>query len=205
MRRLFSCLSRFYSDRSGNIALIFGLAIVPVMGAIGAALDYSFANESRTAMQSALDNTALALSKQMPLSQTSLNTNGWQYFTGNLGTSPVVIPSGNLVINSATSGQLILDVSGTYTLGLGGVLKLVGMSPSFTVTAHSEVQWGSSRLRVALVLDNTGSMAQSGKITALKTATTNLLTQLQNAVVTTGDVYVSIVPFVNTVNVGASN
>jgi Flp pilus assembly protein TadG len=192
MRRLFSCLSRFYSDRSGNIALIFGLAIVPVMGAIGAALDYSFANEARTTMQSALDNTALALSKQMPLSQTALNTNGWQYFTGNLGTSPVVIPSGNLVINSATSGQLILDVSGTYTLGLGGVLKLVGMNPSFNVTAHSEVQWGSSRLRVALVLDNTGSMAQSGKITALKTATTNLLTQLQTAVVTT-------------VNVGSSN
>jgi Flp pilus assembly protein TadG len=205
MRRLFSCLSRFYSDRSGNIALIFGLAIVPVMGAIGAALDYSFANEARSTMQAALDNTALALSKQMPLSQTALNTNGWQYFTGNLGTSPVVISSSNLVINSATNNQLTLDVSGTYTLGLGGVLKLVGVNPTFPVTAHSEVQWGNSRLRVALVLDNTGSMSQSGKITALKTATTNLLAQLQSAVTNPGDVYVSIVPFVNTVNVGASN
>jgi Flp pilus assembly protein TadG len=202
MRRL---LSRFWSDRRGNIAIIFGLAIVPVMGAIGAAVDYSVANASRSAMQAALDNTALALSKQMPLSQNALNTTGWQYFTGNLGSSPIVMSSSNLVINSATTGKLILDISGTYTMGLGGVLHLVGLNTTFPVGAHSEVQWGNSRLRVALVLDNTGSMAQSNKINALKTATANLLTQLQNAANTNGDVYVSIIPFVKDVNVGSSN
>jgi hypothetical protein len=58
---------------------------------------------------------------------------------------------------------------------------------------------------VALVLDNTGSMSQSGKITALKTATNNLLTQLQTAVVNPGDVYVSIVPFLDSVNLGPTN
>ena len=41
-------------------------------------------------------------------------------------------------------------------------------------------------------------------MTALKTATTNLLTQLQNAVTNDGDVYVSIVPFSKDVNVGAA-
>src|ERR1700682_1419424 len=202
MRRL---LSRFWSDRRGNIAIIFGLAIVPVMGAIGAAVDYSVANASRSAMQASLDNTALALSKQMPLSQSALNTNGWQYFTGNLGSSPIVMSSSNLVINSATTGKLVLDISGTYTMGLGGVLKLVGLHTTFPVAPHSEVQWGNSRLRVALVLDNTGSMSQSGKIGALKTATTNLINQLQGVVQTNGDVYISITPFVNTVNVGSSN
>src|SRR5271169_6222466 len=108
MRRLLPCFSRFWSDRRGNIAIIFGLAIVPVMGAIGAAVDYSVANASRTAMQAALDNTALALSKQMPLSQDALNTNGWNIFTGNLGPSPVVMSSSNLVINAATTNQLVL-------------------------------------------------------------------------------------------------
>ena len=202
MRRL---LSRFWSDRSGNIALIFGLAVIPVLGAMGAAVDYSVGNASRTAMQAALDNTALMLSKEMPLSQSALNTNGWNIFTGNLGPSPVVIPQGNLVIDSSTTNKLVLDVSGSYTMGLGGVLKLVGLNTTFTVGAHSEVQWGNSRLRVALVLDNTGSMSQSNKIGALKTATTNLIAQLQAAASTNGDVYISIVPFVNTVNVGASN
>jgi Flp pilus assembly protein TadG len=202
MRRL---LSRFWSDRSGNIALIFGLAVIPVLGAMGAAIDYSVGNASRTAMQASLDNTALMLSKEMPLSQSALNTNGWNIFTGNLGPSPVVIPQGNLVIDSSTNNKLVLDVSGTYTMGLGGVLKLVGLNTTFTVGAHSEVQWGNSRLRVALVLDNTGSMSQSNKIGALKTATTNLIAQLQAAATTNGDVYVSIVPFVKDVNVDSSN
>ena len=48
-------------------------------------------------------------------------------------------------------------------------------------------------------------MADSGKITALQTATNNLLTQLKNAVVNNGDVYVSIISFVKDVNVDPVN
>ena len=55
------------------------------------------------------------------------------------------------------------------------------------------------------MLDNTGSMAHDDKMTALKTASQNLLTQLQDAAITPDDVYVSIVPFNKDVNVGASN
>ena len=47
-------------------------------------------------------------------------------------------------------------------------------------------------------------MNDNGKIGALKTATKNLLTQLQNAASADGDVYVSIVPFVKDVSVDAS-
>ena len=58
---------------------------------------------------------------------------------------------------------------------------------------------------MALVLDNTGSMADDGKMTALKTATKNLLTQLQGAASVDGDVYVSIIPFSKNVNLGPAN
>ena len=44
-------------------------------------------------------------------------------------------------------------------------------------------------------------MSSSGKITALKTATNNLLSTLNSAAKTNGDVYVSIVPFVDAVNI----
>ncbi len=73
------------------------------------------------------------------------------------------------------------------------------------VNASSTVKWGETRLRVALVLDNTLSMAQSGKMDALKQATHNLINQLKGAAESDGDVYVSIVPFAKDVNVGASN
>lgn len=42
--------------------------------------------------------------------------------------------------------------------------------------------------RVALVLDNTDSMAQSGRITALKDAANSFLSQLQSAAVNNGNV-----------------
>ena len=83
-------------------------------------------------------------------------------------------------------------------------LGIIGYN-NITVNGSSTAKWGSNRLRVALVLDNTGSMADSGKITALKSATNSLLSQLQSAVTTAGDVYVSIVPFVKDVNLGAAN
>ena len=76
---------------------------------------------------------------------------------------------------------------------------------TFHLRATSTAKWGITRLRVALVLDNTGSMDSAGKMTALKTATKSLIDQLHGAVTTDGDVYVSIIPFAKDVNLGKSN
>jgi hypothetical protein len=74
-----------------------------------------------------------------------------------------------------------------------------------TVDGSATAKWGSERLRVALALDVTGSMASDGKMSALKDATKALLLQLKGAAGTNGDVYVSIIPFNKDVNVGKSN
>ena len=79
-------------------------------------------------------------------------------------------------------------------------MAIVGIK-KITINDKSLSKWGSTRLRVSLVLDTTGSMASDGKIDALKTATKNLITQLQNAVTTDGDVYVSIIPFSKNIKV----
>ena len=76
---------------------------------------------------------------------------------------------------------------------------------SLSIAASSTVEWGNTRLRVALALDVTGSMGYDGKLPALQTAAKNLLKQLKTAAIADGDVYVSIVPFAKDVNVGASN
>jgi uncharacterized protein YegL len=94
-------------------------------------------------------------------------------------------------------------LSGTATLPTN-FLGLLGYS-QLTITANATATWGNTRLRVALVLDNTGSMADDGKMTALQTAAHGLLSQLQAAVTNPDDVYVSIVPFNKDVNIGSSN
>jgi hypothetical protein len=83
-------------------------------------------------------------------------------------------------------------------------MKIMGFQ-TLDINVSSTVQWGNTRLRVALALDTTGSMASSSKITALKTATNNMLTQLHSAATVNGDVYVSIIPFSKDVNVGSTN
>jgi hypothetical protein len=203
MRLLPNC-RRFLSDRRGNIAILFGLAVVPIFGIMGAALDYSMANLQRTQLQAAADNTILILSKMMPLSDDALNTQGWKIFQANMGSTPLQYNQSDLVFTPTANGKLTLQINTEYPLTLGSVMsKIFGTSPYMPVTVHSEVQWGNTRLRIALVLDNTGSMNDAGKLDALKTATTNLLNKLNGLAKNPEDVYISIIPFSKDVNVGA--
>ena len=56
--------SRFFADQRGGVAPMFALGLVPMIGVAGAAIDYSRANATRTAMQATLDSTALMIAKE---------------------------------------------------------------------------------------------------------------------------------------------
>jgi Flp pilus assembly protein TadG len=192
-------LPRFLKDRRGGVAPMFALAIVPVVGLVGASIDYSRANAARTAMQSALDATALAMAKLAPtLTQTELQTKAAAYFNAMYARPEAK----NIVITPTytTSGGTKLTVAGSASLDTA-FMKLMGHS-SLTIGSTSTVKWGMNRMRVALALDNTGSMNSDGKIGALKTATKNLISQLKAAATTNGDVYISLIPFNRAVNAG---
>src|SRR5438270_13203342 len=74
-------LSRFLRDRRGGVAPMFALAVIPVIGLTGAAIDYSRANSVRTGMQAAIDATALALAKvASTLTASQLQTQTTAYF-----------------------------------------------------------------------------------------------------------------------------
>jgi Mg-chelatase subunit ChlD len=59
-------------------------------------------------------------------------------------------------------------------------------------------------MRVALVLDVTGSMADDGKMAAMKPAAKALVDQLSAIATTAGDIYISLVPFSKDVMMGSS-
>src|SRR3954465_6712226 len=69
IHRLRRDANSFGADRSGNVAVIFGIAAIPVFGLVGAAVDYSRANAARTSMQVALDATALIVARKQPTSR----------------------------------------------------------------------------------------------------------------------------------------
>ena len=59
-----SALRIFARARTGNVAITFAFAIIPILAFVGAAVDYTHANAVRASMQSALDATGLMMSKQ---------------------------------------------------------------------------------------------------------------------------------------------
>jgi Flp pilus assembly protein TadG len=56
-----SRLRAFAGEQRGNVMITFALSLVPIVGLVGAAVDYSRGNSAKVAMQSAVDATALIL------------------------------------------------------------------------------------------------------------------------------------------------
>lgn len=196
-------LARFIKDRKGGVAPLLALSMIPIMAGIAASIDYSRAAATRSAMQSSLDAAALMLSKDAQNLGSQLNAKATTYFAA-LFDHPEAT-------NVAVTSQLAQPAEGNFTLTLNGTAtvdtifaQFLGQS-NINLTASSQVLWGIKKLNLALVLDNTGSMSQSGKMTALKAAAHNLLSTLQAAAKTPGDVQVSIVPFALDVNAGTGN
>jgi Flp pilus assembly protein TadG len=194
--------ARFFRDRKGGVAPMLALGIVPLVAGVGAAVDYSRASNVRAAMQNAADATALMLAKNAAnWSAAQLQSNATSFFSANFNRPEAQNPHVTATYSQGQTGFAI-KLDGSASVGTT-FMSMLGIS-QIPLTTTTSVNWNNSKLRVALVLDVTGSMASSGKITALKTASHNLLTQLQNAAQANGDVYVSIVPFSKDVNIGSS-
>ena len=195
-------LSRFWKDCRGGVAPMVAIGIVPLVGAVGASVDYSRANDARATMQTALDATALKMSTTAATQNAQdIQTSATNIFSALYNRPGVQNATVTAQYTGTAGSQLVLNGSATVPTTFMHVFGI----DQIDITATSTSKWGNTRLRVALVLDNTGSMAQDDKMTALKTAAQNLLTQLQSAATNASDVYVSIVPFNKDINFGASN
>ena len=200
--KLCRALRDFGVARSGNVAIIFAISTLPLAGFVGAAIDYSRANNVKAALQTALDSTALMLSKEATTdTSTQLQANATKYFNANFSAIGIKASTVTITPIYSTDTPSQITVNGSVSVPTAFV-SILGVK-NINLNESSTAAWGSTRLRVALVLDNTGSMADAGKLTALKTATAGLLDQFKAAASVNGDVYVSIVPFVKDVNVGA--
>lgn len=192
----------FRNANAANVTITFALATVPMVGFVGAAVDYSNANAVKASMQAAADSTALMLSKTAgSLTSSQIQTQANSYFNALYTRGNVSNLLVTATYTTTTGSQIVVNATGNVQTSF---MTLMGF-PSLAVGVNSQVKWGNTKLRVALALDNTGSMQDDGKIGALKTATNNLLTQLKNAAANDGDVYVSIIPFSKDVNVGSAN
>jgi Flp pilus assembly protein TadG len=192
-------ITQFARDERGSVIPLFAICIFAVFAAAGAAIDYSRAATARTEMQAALDATAITLSKEADgLSAAKLAERAQAIFEANFKDSQA---------KSIKVQPTYTKVNGDYKLAMQAagaldttVFRIFGQN-TMNIKTDTEVQWGMRRLELALALDNTGSMAQLGKIEALKTATHSLIDTLKEASKKKDDIKVAIVPFTTYVNV----
>ncbi|WP_146686379.1 TadE/TadG family type IV pilus assembly protein [Bradyrhizobium canariense] len=210
LRHVREAARRFVGANEGNIAVIFTIAAIPIISFVGAAIDYSRANSARTSMQAALDSTALMLSKDLSsnvITTDQIGAKAQTYFAA-LYTNPDAKSVSVVATYTANNGNLgnTVTISGSGSVNTD-FMKIAGY-PTIPFSTSTTSAWGNVKMRVALALDNTGSMKDNGKITALRNAvagTGGLIDQLSGLAKTDGDVYISVVPFAKVVNVGASN
>ena len=197
-------LRRIFANCEGGVAPLVALAIIPILGAVSAAVDYSRANLARSAMQSALDSTALMLAKEaQTLSAAEIDAKATGYFKAMFTGTDATNVSVTSTLQNPQPGSYVLNIKSEATVPTS-FSKVLG-NTEIGISSSAEAVWGIKKLNLALALDNTGSMASSGKMAALKAAAHNLLTTLQNAAQTAGDVKISIIPFATDVNVGTDN
>ena len=206
-RHIAGTARRFARANGGNIAVIFAFALLPILAFIGAAIDYSRANKARSAMQAALDSAALMVSKDLSngvITTTDISKRAQDYFNALYTDKSAQVTSVNAsytVANATTGSTIQLSSSGQITTDF---MKVAGF-PTMGFGTSSTATWGNTRMRVAMVLDNTGSMQDNGKMPAMQKAAKDMIDTLSGFNKTDGDVYISIVPFTKDVNVGKSN
>src|ERR1700759_1858443 len=132
-RRFNLTAHRFAAAREGNIAMTFAIALLPLLGFVGAAIDYSRAAHARSAMQAALDSTSLMLSKDLStgtITQSQLSSKATSYFTAlytNKDAQGVSITATYTPGSGSTGSTVKVDGTGSIVAGFMRVLGLPTM------------------------------------------------------------------------------
>ncbi|GBE44812.1 hypothetical protein BMS3Bbin10_02917 [bacterium BMS3Bbin10] len=198
-RRISGKLGRFAADDQGVTALLFGILLVPLLLGIGLSIDYSRALRAKQHLGNALDSAALAVGSWVDLTESEIAAKAQSFFDANFTPGGLGSPSALSV--SFTDG--VISISATSSVQTT-FMQLAGIS-EVTVGAFTEVTLNEKKIELVMVLDNTGSMGWSGKLTALKNASNALLDVMipDGGSGTSEDVRIGLVPFAAAVNIGS--
>ncbi len=98
-----ACARLFIRDTAANAAMIFGIAVIPLIMAGGAAVDFSRAFLVQQRLSAALDATALAVGSSSQTDPTELSALAQSYFDANFPASEIGTPGNlQLTIDGAT-------------------------------------------------------------------------------------------------------
>lgn len=194
-----------FKDTAGNVALITALGAVPLVLAAGVAIDMSRASNAQVTLQSAVDSAALAAARWASTDENASKADATRIIEDymKLNVAPGAFDSiSHLDVKiDKKDGSIDVKVTGRLRTSL---MKVAGIS-ELDISANTEVNLGYQALEVALVLDNTGSMNNDGKLDSLKSAAKLMVSTLSADKAEYVQLKFGIVPFGKYVNVGLAN
>ncbi|WP_169738471.1 TadE/TadG family type IV pilus assembly protein [Afifella pfennigii] len=193
MKRL---VRRYLRSEDGALLPLIGLASVALIGTVGLAIDIGRAQLVHAKLLNAADAGGLAAGAK--LNSSSVQDDVDTYVRANF---PTGYASSQVTSVTATvnASETTINVSAVAQMPTT-FMQLFGID-TLDVRATSEITRETGGLEVVMVLDNTGSM-RGYKLTALKSAANELVDILF------GDdspdhLYMGLVPFAQTVNIGS--
>jgi hypothetical protein len=128
MQNLLRLIGRFRKDRRGNIAVIFAIACIPLISAVGCAVDYSMATRMKAKLQASADGAAVA-----SISQRSLGYVAAAAMTGSGSVGPGVTDANNIFDGNMS------NASGYQNLVRTSTVTKTGLKLTATITYTADV------------------------------------------------------------------
>lgn len=176
-------------DESGAAAVFFAVSLIVFVPLTLGMMDVYLASSQRTQLQDALDAATLFAARSTATTSSAIDAIGDKALAANL-----VLPSGVSLVSSTFT---LTDNVVTGYAEITPVAIAPGLWSHNNVKANATVVRSLDKLEIALVLDNTGSMA-GVKLTTLKSAGASLIDKLVAAAARSTDptpLRVSLVPF----------
>lgn len=205
------------ADRRASVAVIMAVSMLMLVLSVGLAIDATRLWLVRAKLQEAVDAASLLAAMEMdaPSQTADAQKLFWVNFSQNsysaaAGTNNVGF------LGTTSNGATVTTVDSTHVqVSAQASLPLTFMNimnnGNARVVAANATAQPSGSYEIALALDITGSMANSAdssgttKITAVKNAVKSMLSVLYGSADTIPDLWVSVVPFRASVNIGPQN
>lgn len=193
-------LHAFCRHREGSVMLIVALSILAVVGAVGVSIDVARAQMVQSKLQNAVDAAGLAAGAT--LSTNNLTDVATKYVKANFNQGILGATLGP-VTTTLSADQQVVTVS-AYANVPRTVMAVFGSS-QVRVDASSEITRSNAGMELALVLDITGSMWTNNNYLKLRDAANQLLDIIYGPNDTNDNLWVAVVPYVTTVNIGSQS